>query len=520
MNRTFVLILFLLASTISAAAQHARLVPVDDPAYYYIQKLQQRGYLLNLQPADLPYSEQEILDGIQSLEFEPRTPEHNWLAYLDKRFNPDKKSEEIHSTLELETGINLANTDRLDILRPTGDQTVAPNALLVGNVAYKGWVAQGGLQFDRYYDTDPDGIDVVRRLYVRSEEGYIGYQHPFAEVYFGRFNNHWGLPGQPGTLISDNPRAFDQLTYRIGTPQISLRGIIGELDNLGPDTTFHYRDSFEEGSVRRYLALHRLDWRPKPNLMLSLMEGVLYSGYNAGPSLNYGNPFHALTFVSDNDPKNYENNLVVGLMGWWHWNRLTISFQALVDDFSYKDREQQRQEDGLEPMSASLIGSIHYAGLTPRWDVGIQGEVISSQVYHTDQTEGQWSYAQRGLATNFSDYIHGRLYGDYLADHIMQGLIIRPALDLLQQGEQDFRLPLDTGSSPFVLTGTTETTIQPNIEFRYQTDPRYHVQLRLGLNSINNYGNNPGINETKMAAWLTFVWKPLKLSGSHPLNKQ
>jgi hypothetical protein len=224
------------------------------------------------------------------------------------------------------------------------------------------------------------------------------------------------------------------------------------------------------------------------------MEGVLYSGTNAGLSLNYANPLHVLGFVSDNDPKNYENNLVLGAMVWGYQKGWTFSAQMLMDDFVYSNRSEMAQGGYLEPLSTSIMASIYKANVMDGLGIGFQGELVSSQVYHTDQTEGQWTYAQRGLATNFSDYIHLRFYADYMAEQWLPGLELTPGLDLLWQGEQDIRLPLQNYSVDFVLIGQPEMTVRPSIKAHYQMDPRWWAEVDAGFNVIQDRNHQVGNN--------------------------
>jgi hypothetical protein len=474
----------------SVLAQSSRLISIGDPVYHAIQQLQRRGHLLSLHPTAQPYSEREVFDALEQMDMSSLgSAEQGWISLLRQRITrPTTKAEPptVTAGASLQAGGRLANSERLDMLRPLDGSTIAPNAAASGWMNYGRWTAQGHLQFDRYYDTDPDGLDVVRRLYIRSEEAYIGYQHPFGQVYFGRFRQHWSGIAQPGGLLSSNPRAFDQLTFKMGTEKLALRSTIGELDMLGPEGSFIERNRFMEGGKRRWLSLHRLDWRPTNNWAVTLMEGVLYSGTNAGLSLNYANPFHVLSFVSDNDPKNYENNLMLGAMIWGYQQGWTFSAQVVIDDFIHTNRQQMADEGYLEPLSTSIMTSIYKSNLIAGLGIGLEGELVSSQVYHTDQTEGQWTYAQRGLATNFSDYIHLRGFVDYQADAWLSGLQLTPGIDLLWQGEQDIRKELQNYTVDFVLIGQPEFTVRPSIIARFQNDHRWWAELDLGLNFIQH----------------------------------
>jgi hypothetical protein len=507
MTACALLVVFSLLLMETVHAQSARLLSMDDPAYHAIKQLQQRGFLLQLHPTAMPYSEQEVAKALNRVTATDLTEaEQRWIQLLRELVTgptTDDESDALIGGASLSAGMRAANSERLNTLRYLDGSTLAPNAAASAWLSYKNWVGQGHLQFDRYYDTDPDGIDVVRRLYVRSEEAYLGYQHKYAQFYFGRFRQQWSLVDQPGVLLTDNPRAFDQFTLKLGTDKIALRSTIGELDMLGPNGSFLERDRFKEGGKRRWLATHRLDWRPNNHWAFTLMEGVLYSGTNAGLSLNYANPLHVLGFVSDNDPKNYENNLVLGAMIWGYQQGWTFSAQMMIDDFVYSNRNEMSAQGYLEPLSTSIMASVYKTGLLEGFGFGAQAELVSSQVYHTDQAEGQWSYAQRGLATNFSDYIHLKFYADYQADRWLPGLELTPALEMLWQGEQDLRLPLQNYSVDFVLIGQPEITFRPSITARYQTDPRWWAELDAGFNFIQHQNHQENVSAVEPVVQLS-----------------
>ena len=120
-------------------------------------------------------------------------------------------------------GFISSNTDRINALRPIGEgYPLQPRlqAKLFGE--YRDFVAQIGLIFDTSFDTDPDGLDVVRRLMTRNEDSYLGYNHRIFQVYWGRFQNHWSLADQPGVMITNNSRSFDNLSLGLNFGQFSI----------------------------------------------------------------------------------------------------------------------------------------------------------------------------------------------------------------------------------------------------------------------------------------------------------
>ncbi len=483
----------------AARAQSNRLVPLEDPAYRYIERLQRRGRLLELHPTALPYRHAEIAAALRNVDRSALSPvEASWITQLDARF-PERSTGRDEAVLgvRLGGGASAANTRRRDALRPLGTDAHAYENALAQVFFEKGpFVAQLGARHDLYYDRDPDGLSPVRRLVARSEESYAGAHTPLASVYLGRFANHWGLPGGAGVVVSDNPRSYDQLNLRLGGPRLAIRSLLGELDSITADGRYTgiAGDDSVRASERRFFAAHRFDWRPTPNLVLSLMESAIYSGGNSGISLKYLNPVNPFFFVVDNRPKNDENNGAVAGLIWLHAGRFTLHGQLMFDDFDVLN--------GQEPASFAITGSLVYAA---RADVDLGGglEAVAARTYNTIQPEGRFLYLLRGLATQFSDYVHAHAFADL---YLVPDLTLTPRLDVLAQGEGDIRQPFPAKDAdvPGILTGTVERTVRTSVRLFFQRDPRWWVRLDLGVNFTKNKGSVKGADETRFVGLAEF----------------
>lgn len=483
--RCFLLLLLGCTVFTEVLAQQNRLLMVDDWTYGYITRLQHRGHLLDLNPTAPPYRQGEVWAALEKIDRDDlnRTEQH-WLDLLTQVLQPVETDEhEIVIGGDVEGGGRAINSDRLDTLRPLGDTLqvfvyLTPHAYLDAGP----FIAQVGWREDMYYDQDPDGLDTALRLLARSEDTYAGYHHRYFSAYLGRWNNQWGVPGEAAALISDNPRSQDQVYWRIGGQRLSVTGLLSELDSITEDGRFTGRavDTGEfTDSKRRYLAAHRWDWRPSRHFMISAMEAAIYSGKNAGVSLKYLNPLHTFTFVIDNIPKNDENNGFIAGLVWGQYKRLTMHGQWMVDDFDVLG-------EGNEPLAFSLVGSLTYAA--PAFDVGATLEMISARTYNAPQPEGKHLYLLRGLATQFSDYIHAAAFADVYLDGLVPGLRLTPRIDVLAQGEQDIRRPYPTtrAESAPILDGTVERTVRPAVQMYLQPAPWWWIRLDGGVNVVSN----------------------------------
>jgi hypothetical protein len=491
--------------------QSNRLINTRDWSYEYIERLQQRGYLLGLNPTDLPYTTGAVRKALHDIDPTTlSTVEAGWYRQLIDAFParpPNLDSMRVGGVFT--AGARRSSSRRLNVLEPLGDGApLLPRAQINGYMEWGPWIGQAGATFDRFYDVDPDGLDTAKKLMTRSEEVYLGYNGRLIDVYLGRFDNHWSLHGRRGALLTDNPRSFDQAQLRFGNSTLSFQSIFGTLDNFSDDGPFtkpeHISgDSFDDGAIRRYILLHRLDWSPTANLKLSAIEAELYHSTTAGISLENLIPLHTLLFTSHNVPRNNDSNLMLGGGIWYQVGPVTLYAQGMLDDILVSRREERKRSGDFYPAIYTTNGSVNWAGITDRIDAGIEVDVVSANSYRTDNWADQWSYIQRGLATNFSDYV--RLKG-HATWYPTPGLEVEPALTWYRKGEGDFRELRVTyasgpgGAIPSVLLGTVERTLRPSVSLRYQpvtlnpfddSDVRFQawIDANVGVNFIRNAGH-------------------------------
>jgi len=486
-----------------ASAQRHRFVPVEDRVYNDIRRLQLRGHLRDLNPTALPYREREIAEALSGLNLQDLSNEGRvWARRLITRFrfNP-VRSNEVAAGVETAFGASAVNSERRDVLRPIDHRLRGFEHILLRAYLEKGpLIAHFGARHDLYYDRDPDGISPVNRLKARPEDDYIGYDGALASLYLGRFANHWGVYDAPATVVSANPRAYDQLNFRLGGKRLSLRSLLGELDSITADGRFTGiagDDSVRAGSERRYVAAHRIDWRPNPGIVLTLMESAVYSGSNSGLSLKYLNPFSLAILTVDNRPKNDENNGLIGGSVWIQIRRTTFFGQLMFDDFDILNRQ--------EPASFALVGNISNAAAhNLDLDAGI--EIVAARTYNTGQPEGKYLYLDRGLATQFSDYVHASTSAHWYLDRTLPGLTLSPQVEYLAQGESDIRAPFPPKEStiPTLLYGTIERTVRGSVRLEYQADSRWWIAADLGLNHVSNEHAIAGRSSTRIVGQVEF----------------
>ena len=502
------------AETTAASLGSARILSLDDPAYRWIARLHRRGHLLALNPTALPYTEGELARALASVADSSLSRlESRWVEQLRARLRPALRSTSESGVFAVEgaAGGVVTNNERLDPVRftdaadPTieaGDLNVYPRASARASFGVGPVVAQLGLGFDLFYRDDPDGIPLVKELAIRNEETSIGYASPAFDVRLGNVGRQWGLPDGDGVFVSDNPRSYDGISFRMGGGALALRSSLSEMDSALPDGTFTGRagaiPNQNETSIRRYLVAHRIDWRPRPWVTVTFVETMLYSGLGSSISLPAALPSALYVFLNDGPPKNNENNNIIGGILTVQRGRILVSGQFAMDDLDILDRN--------EPGSLALTGDLTVAGA--RADLGLALTAVSGRAYDTGIPEQSFLFADRGIATQFSDYVLARTYADVYLDDLTPGLSIRPEIQLLVQGERDIRQPYPNDTDPegekvpFIFAGTPERTLRAGATVRLQPSPWWWIRADLGVNRTVDDGFEAGENATRLVGFV------------------
>jgi len=490
----FFVILIQVSVCIDVFSQENRILPVADISYEYIKRLQLRGFLLELNPTSFPHKFSDINEAILNINVEDLSnTEIRWLKFIEKRV---KKSNAIRYG-ELISETSFSDSKRLNTLDPLPQNFfVYPKAQLSAGIGNKGFIANANITHSLYYDQDPDGIDSGDRLYIRPEDTYVGYRSSSGfEAYIGRYDHHWAPYKESSTILSNNARSFDKLSLGYYSQYFSVQSILGELDNINSNDVFT-GNAIEEGAQRRYIAAHRIDWKPKENFRLTYFESIIYSGYNSGISLKYINPLYVFGFVSSNSPINDDANLLIGGALWWQINKSTLNIQAMLDDIHVEDRD--------EVTTFSLFGSVNFADIFANTDFGLEMEAVAYQTYNAPAAEGRYLYLRRGIATQNTDYVLSRIYSKIYMDNIISGLEITPSLTYYLQGEQVINQPIarnnpDGSLIDIILTGKVKKTLRGGINIFYNPHPSIWVEVDTGYNKVDNFMNISGTTNNRFS---------------------
>tara|TARA_R110002126_G_scaffold19675_3_gene73832 strand:- start:5009 stop:6508 length:1500 start_codon:yes stop_codon:yes gene_type:complete len=485
-------------------SQNARILQLDNSnAYQLIERFIESGRFTNLNPTKLPYTHSEVYFELERLNYDALSEiEKVWYNLLKEEilYSDEKRSKEYNFEPYILLASDFNNSERKNVYRPTSnDYYVWPFGETGFITDYKGFTINTNVYFDLYYEFAPDGLDPTNRLYIRNEDSYVGYSSKHFKAYLGRFEHNWGLQGKKATFVSGNKPTFDKFTYTIGTEKISFTVLHGFLDNISGDDVYRGSTAGDPLAKRRYLSLKRLDWKVSDYFSIALKEAILYSGSNVNPEPKYLVPSFVFFFLEAATPKDQVENLLLGTNLWFNKDGFTVNIDFMLDDLIFN-----RVERGITERSnfSAILNSSYQFKRKPlaiNWDF----ELISYQSYNTDQAEGRYIYLDRGIATDFNDYVFTEIGLEYYADLKVKGLLLSPYIGMLKQGEQIINQTFDSAypnGDPFenVLTGTVETTTRFGLKSFYSPAHYFWLKMDIGYNRVDNFRNIEGRSSNRI----------------------
>lgn len=500
--------IFFLVLVCSGLTQQARgqnkgpLLPLDDPSLWHYQSLLARGFLSSLDAGSFPINESSYSFGLQRVSGDLS----DFASRSRRRLFVDSTVTSGNYGVRLRPGLSVANQEASNFLRPEADPANVVYTLL----DFESWFTAGGFtaawgwRHDRYYDRDPEGLDTAHRWAIRPENAYVSYTGKYAQVFLGRVRSHWGGYSESAFLLSDNPRPMDRFAFRIGSDRLNIATSLSELDSITGDGVFSGTagdDSVSSGSERRYLAVHKLTFAKPGAWSVGLMHSILYSGANSGLSLKFLNPLHLALLSVDEKPKNDENNGLIGAFVQVQRPLTLIQGNIAIDDFDVVN--------GKEPASIAATLYLHRANVLKKTDLAVGSTIVTGRTFNAEQPEGRYTYLQRGIGTQNSDFVTGFVSATIF---LRSGITLSPRLDVLFQGEGDFHQPFPAHEeAPAIFKGVVERTLRPSLSVKVQTHSMVDIVATGGFNWVDNENHVSGTSGTNFSGGLAvsyrFMWQ-------------
>ena len=463
----------------------SRFLPVDHWAYEYLERLETRGHLPGLNPLVQPYRRLDVARELARLDPDTlREPLAGWVRMLREEFARELLTlagqAETRYGLEAMAGARGSTSHRLDPARPTGNENAWPWWRGGGWVETGPLAAETRVYGDLYFQDDPDGYDPgfdprVRRG-GRTDNAYLSVTLPFGALEAGHFARNWGPLGSAGLMVSDVATPYPQIALEVRAGRFALHSFIAELDTVG--------------TAKRQMIAHRLDYTAK-DFTVSLGEATVY--VHPTLLLRFANPFELLVIdQNDQPPQNLMLNAQVRLRR----SGVVLYGDALLDDIDLNPGTPQP-----EPPQYGFTLGARVVSLPPWIELGTEYQQVGAWTYRTPNVTDRYSFFNRGLGANYSDYDRLTLWADLYPP--VEGLRLTPVALLQRQGEGNFRDSIPGGyywGRPALFWGVKETTLRLGLRGRYQPIRELWINWDLGPNFTRNRAHVTGVNQTSFEA--------------------
>jgi len=483
-------------------------LPTHHWAYNYIDALQDRGYLLELNTLQLPYTRGEIARQLVKEE----SGKENWSLFVKEIFH------ELLAEFSQEINVLNSEQDKESLLlrgkyegyidNTQEDKTVYRGIYRggIGAQVGKHVFAYSGFNFDQYDYHDPLYTGYKwRGLAGYTEQAYVRFKMHHFDIVFGRDFLQWGA-GQSGTLIMSNiTRPLDQLRARVSFGPFDYMFIASELNRMSG------LDSNDVSiTVRRYLSGHRLGVSFfNGRLRVAVSELIIYGGQDEYFNTVYLNPVIFYHGAKKNGAGNNNVLPTIDIKGYPKKN-IQIYGSLLLDDIQV----EKTVPGDLEPNEIGVIIGTKWSDPFELNGLTVSGEYvkITNRTYKTPHFEEVFLHRNQSLGHplgNDFDLIQAGVSKWFGAD-----LWVGVQYEHVRKGEGSLYAPWDAPwkdktlkegySEPFP-TGVVEKRDHIRLEFRYQPGIHWGIQGEVVSSSYGNYQHVAGAEES-FFEWRVGVW--------------
>ncbi|MFK7953937.1 MAG: hypothetical protein AB8B73_13910 [Ekhidna sp.] len=243
------------------------------------------------------------------------------------------------------------------------------------------------------------GVDFLRA------QGYIDVglsESISAQLGYGK---HFVGNGVRSLILSDYANNYPYLRINTETSVFDYTNIFAELIADVDGGAFGILGT--GGFSKKYMAMHHLNIKVKPNLHIGLFESVMYGDSTGGLKIEYMNPIIFYRAVEQQNGS--EDNAIVGMDFKWNIkNRISLYGQLVIDELLFSEAfagtGSWRNKQGIQ-LGAKYMNAF---GLE---DLILQGEVNKARPYTYAHEDGFTNYSHYNLAlahplgANFTEYL-------------------------------------------------------------------------------------------------------------------
>ena len=487
--------------TRAGQGDYTRYLPLDHPAYHYIDLLQSRGRLLSLDPALRPYTRAAVLAALDKQGGAGlKEIERVWAERIRKDCRVDTEAAESADPQIFGVVGRVEAAGSYRNLRPDREQSLA-GVGFGGRFSHLTYDVRflRAPQLMRLADTtsqhDPEVLPPAEEGLIRPVEGYLKVDFGLAdgafssEIFFGRLARNWSPAGGRSLVLSAQALSFDHLGFCLRTRHLVFSHYVAALDDMLQNQPYFGQPV----RFNRYFSAHRLDVRVRDNVRFGISETTVYGGENRGFDPALMNPFTSFRLVQIQNKRDWSNNTFLGLDAFTCFaGRMSFYGQFLFDDFLREPKIQDRWalDAGLslrDPLPGSAATTLQI-GLT----------VVSSFAYNTFQPYERYLLAGRPLGAPLgNDY--WRAEGK-LAFHLSGVADLGLFASRTKRGALRIASPavllLDSARLPFPTEPVAETS-EAGLELWWQFSASGHLSARGGIIDQRRLENRLSENRTR-----------------------
>jgi hypothetical protein len=483
-----------------------RYLYLDHWAYRYIDFLQERGFMRDLNRSVRPYQRGDVARSVWN-HLNRTTSigdlEKEWLKLLEKEFEEDlrllsgsKRNDPVYYV----RGVAREDADAM------GDDRDA-DYFLSGEVLFRlpSLVFSSRISIDQSLFDHPnylgrDDISIAGRV----EDSYLLTRFKAISLFFGRTERTWSPFPDMSLVLSGNPFSYDHLFLRIGGERLGLQSLFARLSDLPSG-------ALGVDGQQRYLSAHRLDFRLGSWLQMGLFESALYGGNGKGLDLALLNPF-APYFIIENSTTRQMNSFVGFDLFFMPRQDITLSMQLLIDDVKLSlFGTPILHGDEVEPNEFGFaIGGTYSDPLgIPNTLIRARYHKVTNYTYNAVDSLEQYLHGGINLGSGKGNDFDELTFG---ADYFFEkGWILSGSVNYLRLGEgrvtDPFPIEFTTDDLPFP-SGVVEKRVELEAELFYQPSAVWFIGGTLGFEDVTNKGHVGGEDdlEIKGSVRVQFSW--------------
>lgn len=240
------------------------------------------------------------------------------------------------------------------------------------------WVARCRVRLDSdaTYDTRHRGIRWEERLTGNVDDAYLKGIWGSWELFWGRNFTKWGRSDHDGLLLSGFAPPLDYARIAWRRSRFHFQYFVAVLD-----------DQFGPGGIQinRYLAGHRVDFRPWRWLELAVSEVVVFGGAEQSLEWYYLNPFLPYYWEQQNEERD-DNPLWSMEFSIYPYGGWELYGELLIDDFQIDFSSEPHQIGGLAGLHITAPFGFSRSYHT------VEYSRVNTSVYGQNEEENRYYY--------------------------------------------------------------------------------------------------------------------------------